>query len=378
MAATRWPVERLAEEVALLGTRALARDDYFRELALRVRRTIDSDATCWHTLDPQTGLMTSDAPEELITSGVFTPEGAATAGAGIVASEYLIEDANTFAGLAARRVPVSTLTAATRGRPERSTRYRDVTAPAGIPHELRAAFVWRGRPWGAVHIARREDSGDFSDADVKALARIAGSIAEGIRASLRFDAARRAREPSAPGLVVLGAGDEIELITEPARELLDQMRSRVQVESDGSAPAALRAVAASARIGSTGAVAVPGQAGWITMHASLPEGRASGRVAVVIERATGRESAALRLESYGVTARERDVAALIAQGCSNAEIAAALVVSPYTVQDHIKSLFEKTGVGSRRELVARIFLDDYLPSLMQHAPLGAGGGFASA
>jgi hypothetical protein len=39
---------------------------------------------------------------------------------------------------------------------------------------------------------------------------------------------------------------------------------------------------------------------------------------------------------------------------------------------------EKAGVRSHRALVARIFLDDYLPSLMGGAPLGAGGGFASA
>jgi DNA-binding CsgD family transcriptional regulator len=378
MAAARWPVERLAEEVALLGARGLPRDDYFRELGVRLRRGFDFDAGCWHTLCPQTGLMTSDAPEELITSGVFTPDGAAAAGAGIVASEYLIEDVNTFAGLAASRVPAATLTSATRGHPERSTRYRQVTGPAGIPYELRAAFVSRGRPWGAVHLARRDDSGDFSQADVKALARVTGSVAEGIRTSLRFDAARRAGD-RCPGLVVLGPRDEVELITEPARELLDEMRSRVLVESDESAPAALRAVAASARLtDSTGPVAVPGQAGWITLHASLPEGRAGGRVAVVIDRATGHKFAALRLETYGVTAREREVATLIAQGCSNAEIAATMVVSPYTVQDHIKSLFEKTGVNSRRELVARIFLDDYLPSVMQRTPLTAGGGFANA
>jgi DNA-binding NarL/FixJ family response regulator len=126
------------------------------------------------------------------------------------------------------------------------------------------------------------------------------------------------------------------------------------------------------------AVAVPGRAGWVTLHASLPEGSKSGRVAVVLDHAAGPESTALRLETYGVTAREREVAALIAQGCSNAEIAARLVVSPYTVQDHIKSLLEKTGVSSRRELVARIFLDDYLPSLVRRAPLAAGGGFANA
>jgi DNA-binding NarL/FixJ family response regulator len=179
-------------------------------------------------------------------------------------------------------------------------------------------------------------------------------------------------------MVVLGPRDEVELITASARELLEELRSAAVPASGESPPTALRALVAAARAGSaSGAVAVPGRAGWITLHASLPEGP-GGRVAVVLDRAAGPHSTALRLETYSVTAREREVAALLAQGCSNSEIAAALVVSPYTVQDHIKSLFEKTGVSSRRELVARIFLDDYLPALMRHAPLDERGGFASA
>jgi DNA-binding CsgD family transcriptional regulator len=377
MAAGLWPVDRLADELAVLGARGLARDDYFREVAARLRRVVGSDATCWHTLDPQTQLITSDAPEELISSGVYTEQTAPVAGAGIIASEYLIDDVNTFAGLARRRIPVATLSATTRGRPERSTRYREVLAPSGIPFELRAVFVSRGRAWGAVHIARREDREDFRDADVAALARVNGTIAEGIRTSLRFDAARRAETETGPGMIVLGPHDEVELITPRARELLEEMRSRVLAESHEGAPAAVLALAGAARTGhAPGPVAVPGAAGWMTLHSSLPEGRASGRVAIVVDRAAGRESAALRLETYGVTQREREVAALLAQGCSNTEIAAALVVSPYTVQDHVKSLFEKTGVCSRRELVARIFLDDYLPAIMRGAPLGSGGGFA--
>jgi hypothetical protein len=52
------------------------------------------------------------------------------------------------------------------------------------------------------------------------------------------------------------------------------------------------------------------------------------------------------------------------------------VLSHYKVQDQIKSLFEKTGVSSRQELVARIFLDDYLPHLARRTPLTSGGGFA--
>src|SRR3954451_825482 len=128
MSAARWQADRLTDEVALLGTRALSRDDYFREVAARLRRVIDCDATCWHTLDPATGLMTSEAPEELIGAGVFTADTAQPAGQAIVTSEYLIDDVNSFAGLARRRTPAGTLSAATRGQPERSARYRDVLA----------------------------------------------------------------------------------------------------------------------------------------------------------------------------------------------------------------------------------------------------------
>jgi hypothetical protein len=110
---------------------------------------IANDATCWHTLDPHTRLLTSDSPNELIERGVFAPEEAPKAGELIVRSEYLVEDVNTFAGLATRRVPVGILDHATRGDPQRSARYRDLLLPSGIPHELRAAFVIRGRVWGA-------------------------------------------------------------------------------------------------------------------------------------------------------------------------------------------------------------------------------------
>ena len=121
-------------------------------------------------------------------------------------------------------------------------------------------------------------------------------------------------------------------------------------------------------------VTVPSPSGWITLHASQP-GAGDGRVAIVIEPASGPRSATLRLEINGVTAREREVATLLASGLSNADIAAALVLSPHTVQDHIKSLFEKLGVASRQELVARVFLDEYLPEVVQRTPLTSRGRF---
>ena len=96
----------------------------------------------------------------------------------------------------------------------------------------------------------------------------------------------------------------------------------------------------------------------------------------MLARAASPESTAIRLEAYGVTAREREIASCLALGLTNPEIATRLVLSPYTVQDHIKSLFEKTGVSTRQELVARVFLDNYMPQLAMRTPLSAAGGFA--
>jgi DNA-binding CsgD family transcriptional regulator len=88
------------------------------------------------------------------------------------------------------------------------------------------------------------------------------------------------------------------------------------------------------------------------------------------------ERTAARLGAHGVTPCEREIATLIAQGATNPEIAEALVLSPYTVQDNIKNLFNKARVSSCQELVAHVFLNDCIPDLTAHTPLTSTGSFA--
>ena len=104
-------------------------------------------------------------------------------------------------------------------------------------------------------------------------------------------------------------------------------------------------------------------------------GSASARTKPVIERASAARSATVRLEAFGATAREREVATLLARGLSRVEIAESLVLSPHTVEDHTKSVYEKVGVASRQELVARVFLDEYLPEVAESTPLTSRGRF---
>ena len=77
---------------------------------------------------------------------------------------------------------------------------------------------------------------------------------------------------------------------------------------------------------------------------------------MIIEPAHPSRNAPLMLSSLGLTPRESEVALLVLRGASTKVIGAELHLSSYTVKDHLKSIFDKTGVRSRRDLVAKLVL----------------------
>ena len=98
---------------------------------------------------------------------------------------------------------------------------------------------------------------------------------------------------------------------------------------------------------------------WLLMHGSMLEG--TDQLAVIIEPAKAADVAPLIVEAYGLTQRELEVTRAIARGLGTSQIAAWLHLSPHTVRDYVKSTFEKVGVSSRGELVAKVFADHYAP-----------------
>lgn len=174
---------------------------------------------------------------------------------------------------------------------------------------------------------------------------------------------------------MLDATDGLEFSTPGTDEVLDHLRLADPVAR--SLPASVLIVAAQTRAaGREGRRAeplhVPTAAGWVTFHGSLPTGERD-RVAVVLQATPDDEVALLRLEAFGLSPREREVATLISQGHDTAGIAERLLITPWTVQDHCKAIFEKTGIRTRRELKALVFFQDHLPAIAVRTPLDAGG-----
>ena len=75
---------------------------------------------------------------------------------------------------------------------------------------------------------------------------------------------------------------------------------------------------------------------------------------LLIERASRQDVVRGALAGYPLTPRETEVATLVLRGYSNRRIADSLVLTEYTVEDHLKRIFTKVGVRSRSALASRV------------------------
>jgi DNA-binding CsgD family transcriptional regulator len=77
-------------------------------------------------------------------------------------------------------------------------------------------------------------------------------------------------------------------------------------------------------------------------------------IAVTIEPASPHDRLAVFVRAMGLSPRETELVGHVVAGSDSLDIARRLSLSPHTVQDHLKSVFAKTGSHSRRELVAML------------------------
>jgi DNA-binding CsgD family transcriptional regulator len=326
------------------------------------------DGCCWFTLDPATFLPTCHIAENSIRDEDVHA---------LARNEYEEEDVNKFSELARRRA-AGILSVATRGQRERSNRYSNILRPNGFEDELRAAFVEEGAAWGGAALYRHPDSPDFEESEAGSVASVGPYIAEGLRRAILISAVSNDPTPEAPGLILLEEDGVVDMTT-PAESWLGDLAAS-PAQDARELPDIIYAVASTARRlgrgeagGELALARVRTASGrWLVLHGSLLD---EGRAAVILEPARPPEVAPLIIDAYGLSERERDVTQLVLQGLSTDEIARSLFLSPYTVQDHLKAIFDKVGVRSRRALVARVFFEHYAPRLGVGANLGPGGWF---
>lgn len=316
-------------------------------LLASLRRLLSVDAAFFATADPHT----------LLFTGVYSEDPLHSVTSMFLDNEFGATDVNKFATLATSSPHVETLDSATHAERAASPRYLEIMRPLGLGDELRAALVVDSECWGYLCLHRADGPAGFAAAERALVARAAPHIAHALRqALLLHDSDISPADDGGPGVIVLA--DDLGLVaaTPRAMELIalvdDGLRGMPLPVCVYSAAAALRSVErGAAHVMPT--IRIRTRTGrWLAVHASRLDGPADEqRITVVVEPADARTTAPLLLSAYGVSRRESEVAALVLRGAATREISATLHISANTVQDHLKSVFDKVGVRSRRELV---------------------------
>ena len=337
-------VDGVERELVRLGGHGLDTASWCRAADELLDRVVGFDGSCWHTIDPATVLITSHLTLNL-------PSGFPL----LAANEYLAEDVNKFADLAAAPHKVGVLSQATDGQPQRSLRWQEMLRPNGFDAELRVSFVDSGGCWGSLILVRDRGRPDFDAQAMVAVERLAGTLVAGLRRTVVAQQATIEQTTHGPGLVVLDRHGQIESLTPAARHWLDHL---------GQDPPVLSAVAASAQASGPARARVRTPTGqWLILHGARLDGDPQGRVSVIIEPPRPADLAPLLVAAYGLSHREQTVTALVLQGRSTRQIARVLSISPYTVQEHLTAIFDKVGVRSRGELVGQVFFRHCLPAI---------------
>jgi DNA-binding CsgD family transcriptional regulator len=353
--------ERVRREIAALAASGLGVAELHASAQAAVQQAVPFEQACWAGVDPGTMAMTSvtnwhdwPVPEEYALR--------------FAESEYTGSEPNTFTQLVLRPRPVARISDAAHRDVVRSVRLNDLLRPQGLEHELRAAFRVDEACWGVGSLFRGQGQ-DFTDREVEFLGALTATLAAASRIAVRAERAGHSgrsggtgqrsggavqRTAEGPVIVLVGPHGELRAGTSAAASWLAELEDA----APGRFSMVLYGVVAGARAAASGtARGRMRDAGnnWVVLQASrLITGDDPGQMVVTVEPVTTHDLVSLLLAAYGATSRERDVCLEVIAGATTAEMASRLFISPYTVHDHLKALFEKVGVGSRGELVAKL------------------------
>jgi DNA-binding CsgD family transcriptional regulator len=334
-----------------LGNAGLDVAEFRRESLGMLRSLVSVDAAFFATVDPAT----------LLFTGALSEEPLAAAAPLFLDNEFGHDDVNKFARLARANDTVGTLDHVTRGERTTSSRYREVLRPLGLGDEMRVALVSGGRCWGVLCLHRQDVRLGFDEREIALLRRVAPQLGEGLRKGIAlFSATPDTAVVEGPGVIVLGGDLSVVSINAQAQRWLSRMGDTdwpMQLDL----PLAIYAAAAQATGYEHEDLPIPtatrlrrADGGWLTVHASPLTGTAEHHIAVILDAAHASQFSSLALAAHGLTPAQGRVAALVLQGRSTRHIVEELHISSNTVQEHLRAVFEKFGIGSRRELVAAL------------------------
>ncbi|MCP2257498.1 DNA-binding transcriptional regulator, CsgD family [Streptoalloteichus tenebrarius] len=273
---------------------------------------------------------------------------------------YADRDPCPLEELARRSVPAAVVGADTRAE-WRDRITRSLFADHGVGCELRLVLRDGRGVWGTLGLLRAEGGRPFDADDLSRVARWGPALISVLRGYVT--SAPLAPAVSAPpaGVLVVGSDHLIRSATASAFHWRERLR-RHQHAPAFTGEVFFAGMSAQARKHARDPRAAPalvvGPAAsygrWIVCHGQPLDDEGVGDVAIVLQSATTDQVLPVFCDWYGITARERQIVASLAQGAAPKQIARRLDLSPHTVNDHLKAVFRKTGASGRDELLAAL------------------------
>lgn len=339
---------RARERLEALAEAELDPEDARRAAIAALRPAVGFDRWCWPLTDPATALATGGIGEF-----DFWPSLPRL----IALEEH--GDVTSKPRLAVSRRASVTLSAATGGDLARSRRWRECLRPYGIGDELMTACRDRQGCWGSVELMRSSDDPAFDEADAQLLHELAPTLGTLLRRSQlqSWQAERDAGRLLQPATLILDAELRPTSWTPAFRRWLSELGAG----GDEMLPPAVYEIGARVLTPPGEATGLPASVRlrtstgrWAVIEGAPLEGAGRGHIAIAIRAASADEIFDLLCKTYALTERERQLVAFVLDGLATKQLAEALCISPYTVQDHLKAVFAKTRVRSRRELVSHL------------------------
>ena len=304
---------------------------------------LDLDFCVFASVDPAAGLETS--------CDVFGIPADPSREERIFDLEWFSDDPLKYADLARASIPAGALRLA--ANPRKVKRFVEFAEPNGVHDELRLACVSDGAWWGTFTGFRFEDKPAFAPADVARAASLSERLAKGFRRAFLYAAVQRPGDlDRPPGAFTIDQEGNFVATTQAAEEWLDTL-------VEGQVSTLVSSLVVGVRRTGSRSVTVAGSAGPLTFHA-LPLKGSEDEISVIVEYPRPIRLTSLVIEAYGLTPREREVVELVLKGLATRQVAGDLEISEYTVQDHLKSVFAKTGTATRGELLAALYTRFYL------------------
>jgi DNA-binding CsgD family transcriptional regulator len=353
-----WAQIRARERIVALGAAGLGDRDLRRQVLAALHEMIDFDAYVWLLTDPVTAV--GAAPLAEVPCLTELPA--------LIKAKYATP-VNRWTALLRQASPAGLLHDAVGGDLSRSRVWREVMSRYRIGDVASVVFADQYGCWGFLDLWR-DDAREPFDRDDAALM---VSLAAPLTSALRSCQARTFVEPSTPhrsdtGPVVLTLDDDLRITSRTAASQA-WLEVLLPPEPDGRAiPASVYNVTAQLLAAEDGIDDHPAYARthlaggfWLTLRAARlssddrpdsAEDRGPTLV-VTIEETSAADRLDLFGRSFALTAREHELLDLLAAGGDTRAMARQMSLSEHTIQDHLKSIFAKTGARDRVTVLSR-------------------------